>query len=218
MLKAAIFDMDGTMVDTETMHSESFAQLLHSRGITPKPNKNGLIHLIGLNTEGILQFLMKHYGFNDNIEIMTTQVRNIYFDLIQNGKIKPMKGLITLLTKLKKENLKLAVASGSSSRNIYAMLTALRLQDFFAVVVGADEVQHGKPHPETYETTVTKLEVEKNECVVIEDTETGIQSAKSAGLKVIAIPNIFTKDQNFTKADTIVKSLNDITLPLLQNL
>lgn len=218
MLKAVIFDLDGTMVDTETLYSEAFSILLKTYGVTPKPYKHGLVHMVGVNTQDILKFLMGRYNFSGDIKTLTTKLRENYFQLIQNKKIKPAKGVKKLILLLKKNHLKLAVASGSSSRNINIILKNLSIENFFDAIVGADQVKHGKPHPEIYETTVTKLAISKNDCVVIEDTESGVKAAKSAGLKVVAVPNVFTKDQNFAKADTIVKSLSDITLPLLQNL
>lgn len=218
MLKAVILDLDGTMADTETMYSDAFADLLRNYHAEPKPYKHGLVHMVGKNTESILALLIKQYHIEGDIKTMVLQLRKKYFDLIKNGNVKPMKGLKKLLLLLKTNHIKMAVASGSSSQNIHTILDKLRIENFFDVVVGADEVSHGKPDPEIYENTVKKLGNKKNECIVIEDTEPGVTAAKKAGLKVIAVPNKFTSDHNFSKADTIVKSLNDVTFPLLNNL
>ncbi|HVF69328.1 MAG TPA: HAD-IA family hydrolase, partial [Xanthomonadales bacterium] len=102
--------------------------------------------------------------------------------------------------------------------HIHIILDNLGVKNKFNVIVGPSENRRHKPHPDIYIYTAQKLGVKPGDCIVLEDSSTGVISAKSAGMKVIAIPNKHTKSHDLTKADIITKSLSDIDMRMLNSL
>lgn len=216
-IKAVIFDMDGVIVDGETIQSKAFERLIRSYGKVPTFNKSGLIHNPGPSGDASYKALMKEYGIKENLGIIRKKCRKIFREFLKE-RLSPMPGFPNLMKLIKKNKIRAALASNRFIDHIYIMVNNLGLEDFFEIIVGpGPDIRH-KPLPDIYLKTAEKLKISPVDCVAIEDTETGVISAKSAGMKVIAVPNIYTKHQDFSKADKIVKSLSDISLNLINNL
>jgi beta-phosphoglucomutase-like phosphatase (HAD superfamily) len=126
-----------------------------------------------------------------------------------------MPGLFILTDMLKKAGFRLALASSSNFDHIQIVLKKLNLEDCFEVILSGDHVEKGKPNPEIYQKTAQKLRVRPEQCLVLEDTQTGVSAAKGAKMKCIAVPNQYTKGQDFSKADVRVKSLLDISIKII---
>jgi len=215
-IKAVIFDMDGVIVDSEPIESQSLEKLLRKYGKIPQYNKEGLIHTVGLAGETYKQ-LIKKYKLEEEIEVLKKIKRKIFRDLVEK-KLTVTPGFIELVRMLKKEKLKTALASNRFVDLVFFMLNKIKAKDLFDVIVGASEEIKPKPSPDIYLQVARKLNLIPANCIALEDAETGIIAAKKAGMKVVAIPNKYTKSHNFAKADKIVKSLSQITLPLIHSL
>lgn len=217
-IKAVIFDMDGLLIDSEVLQSKAYESVVLSYGKKPVITKTGLIHMAGIKAADNWPWLKEKHGIDEEISILVKKKRKEYLTLLQRNKIKSMPGLRKLLSLLNREGIKKAIASGSPVRHIKTVLNALKIEKEFDVITGADHISTGKPNPEVYIKALNFLRIKPQYCVALEDSETGVLSAKRAGLKVITVPNKFTKYQDFSKADKIVKSLSDITIKLLTNL
>ena len=141
----------------------------------------------------------------------------MYETLFQDIQLFPgAKQLIYLLAKNK---YKLAIATGGHTKEkVKEILNIFSLDTFFPVIVSSDEVAHGKPAPDIFLEAAKRLGIAPTYCLVLEDASIGVIAGNAAGMKVVAVPNIYTQQQNFSKADRIVTSLTEITLPLIKSL
>ncbi len=126
-----------------------------------------------------------------------------------------MPGLIYSLEFFKSKGMKIALASSGTEEYIQIVLDKFSIRNYFNVIVSGNDVKKGKPDPETYAIAVKKLNLKPVECVVLEDATVGIIAAKAAGCMCIAVKNNYTLEQDLSKADTQINSLqmiNDILL------
>lgn len=207
MIKAAIFDVDGIIVDTDYIASLGYEKVLEQYSITPHRNKHGLTFDSGLSENDVWQLLKKRHGLTEDIQILKDKRNEIYKDLLKD--LLPQPGLIRTLQMLKKHNIRLAVAS--SSLRAEMKLKTIDVHHFFETIVTSIEVRHGKPAPDIFLLTAEKLRVSPKECIVFEDAQSGVIAAEAAGMKVIAVPTQYTKKHDFSKASLIVDSLEKIT-------
>lgn len=217
MIQAVIFDMDGLMVDTEPLHSLSYEMVLKEYGKTPiRDEKTGLLSRLGLMAHDNWLRLKESHGLEEDVETLKEKKRAAYRGLMEKG-VTPMPGLHPLLEKLK-GNYKIGLASASIRIHILSILAQLNITEYFDAVVSGEDVARGKPDPEIFLLAARKLDVRPEDCVVLEDSEAGIQAAKAAGMHPIAVPNEYTREHNFEPADRIVDSLDKIDLELLKGL
>lgn len=216
-MKAVIFDQDGVIFDDEPLVSKSYEILLKSYGKMPIFDKHGLIQPVGVRGDVVWKLFENKYDIHEDHTILRKKRREIHFKLLQ-GNIKPLPGLLDLLESLKKHNIKLAVATGSSPKIVSIVLNKLKIKNYFAYVVTGEDFQKSKPDPEPFLVACQKLNVSPNECVAIEDSEAGVLAAKAAGIKVIAVPTQHSKFGDFSKADRTVNSLQSITIDMIQSL
>ena len=216
-LKSIIFDHDGVMVDTEPLQSQAWIKILAKYGKTPEIYGNGLVHKVGITINENWNILKLKYGITENTNHLEEQRSNVYKDLL--SQTRPMAGLMELLSKLRKEkkNKKLttAIASSSNREYIEMVVNHFGIADDFDVIVSGKDVASGKPAPDIYIKAALLLGANPENCVVLEDSRTGVEAAKAARMKVIAIPNQYTDEQDFTNADLVLSSLKHIDLQLL---
>ena len=216
--KAVIFDMDGLIIDTVLLEHQTLEELLKGYKKKPKLNEYGLIQKP--HNEGVNKYvdIKANYEIEEDVKTIQDKKRVIFHRRIKERKISPYEGFIALLNLLKKEKFSLAVASNRDEKTINLFMETLGVRNFFDAIVGGKEGRRAKPYPDIYLYTVQVLGVAAKDCVVLEDSQDGINSAAEAGVKIIAIPNIYTNDHDFSKADIIVNSLLDIDINLLESL
>jgi len=117
-----------------------------------------------------------------------------------------------------KKKIPLALTTSSKIESTMQVLQRAGLENTFEVIVTYEDYQRRKPDPESYLLTAKKLNLQPKDCVVIEDSYVGLCAAKSAGMKCIVIPNKYTKDQDFSKADLIVETADKIDIDLLKKM
>ncbi len=183
-IKAAIFDMDGTMVDNGPFHKKAWKQFLQKHGLVftedifrtqlfGKKNNESLNLLFGKLTDKA-------------IEIYAEEKEQIYRDLYKSH-VKEVAGLSEFIQRLKKRGLKVAVATTAPKKNRDFVLKMLHLQNTFDVILGDENVLHGKPNPEIYLSTAKQLNIQPKNCAVFEDSSMGIKAGKNAGMTVVRI-------------------------------
>jgi len=207
MIKAVIFDMDGLMVDTEPLYSEAMTQIAKKRGkcftLDIKRKVMGRLPVESLT------IFKEQLGLKESpIELLEEREKIYGMLLAQN--VKPMPGLFRVLELISKMGLRKAIASSSQRQWIDLIINKLGLLDQFEVIVSGQEVKHGKPKPDIYLLVAKKLNLNPEECVVLEDAISGVEAAKSAKMRCIAVPNQFTQGVNFSNADWVANSLEDI--------
>ena len=215
---AVIFDMDGVLVDTNPFHVQKWEALLAEHGIPfdrmtlPKqvlgpPNDPTLRHFFGagITAEG-------RRRLSEELEAT--------FRRAFAPHATPFPGVERLIAECQEHGILMAVASSAMSKNVNFIVDALKLRPYFHVIVSGDEVTQAKPHPEIFATTAHKLGLVPADCVVIEDSFVGIEAAKRAGMKCVAVASTFPSKelQTQTHADLVIPNLEALNLQKLRGL
>lgn len=214
MIKAIIFDMDGLLVDSEPVNYETNRLAFERYGI--KISKEEFIKKWVLKGEGSKE-LIKNHNLKIPYDEFKKMKKELHIRLIRK-KLRLKPHAKEILKKLKKRY-KLALATHGHKHNVLEVLKKFKLSDYFDTVLTREDVKRRKPNPDIFLTAVKNLKVKPNECVVIEDSERGIKTAKRARMKCIAVPDEFSKEYNdFSKADLVVESLSEINSNVIEEL
>jgi len=203
MIKALIFDMDGLMIDSERLYFQTEKEIAAQFGKKAKEETFG--KMMGRNPLESMNIFKEDLDIplpaEELLEMRTTIMREkLKTDLV------PMPGLMKIIESFSNK-LKMAITTGAQKEFLDIVVDILGLRDKFQVLQPSDEIVKGKPHPEIYLVTCTKLQLKPGECVVLEDSFNGVLAAKKAGCYVIAVPSEYTKEHDFTPADFIAKNL-----------
>lgn len=203
-IKAVIFDLDGTLVDSEPLYFESDRKLLSKFPQIPF-DEEFKDKYVGIGARDMLTELKKIYGFPDEISDLLLEKNRLYMELARK-RTRLFPEMKILLEKLKDSGFKLAVASGSSLPVIREILDLAKISKYFDCLTSAEEVPKGKPDPAVFLKTAQRLDVNPQECVVLEDSWPGLEAAQAASMPCIAIPTL-TEDTHhrFEKADLLFK-------------
>lgn len=175
--KAVLFDMDGVLVDTSMIHDHAFKSALNSLGSEFDYSKYS-----GMNTyDALRDFLTRE----EIIDKLTATKRKIAFDSIKNAPLYPYSREI--LTLLKKKGFKLALATSAQKARAMEILSNHGISGLFDIIITADDIHMSKPYPDIYLKCLEKLKMPAKDAIVIEDSQNGINAAKSAGMDVIAL-------------------------------
>lgn len=217
MIKAVIFDMDGLMIETEHLQSISYEEVIKEYGKKPIINENGIVHPVGITARSIWKLLKDKYSIKEDVEILLSKKQKKYVEILKE-QIIAKEGLLKLLKLLKAHKMKIAVASSSVLEHIELIVSELKIKQYFQALISGENLKKGKPHPDIFLKAAQYLDVKPSECLVLEDAEPGVMAGKRADMKVIAIPNKYTKSHNFSKADLTVNSLEDIKWSTILNI
>jgi beta-phosphoglucomutase family hydrolase len=209
LIKAAIFDLDGVIVESENAHVEAEKQTFLKYNVQISAEE--LHRYTGTTAKVMFTELIRKYKLSTTFEEMFRQKENILFRLLEEDA-EPTKGIITLLGKLKSERVKLAVGSGSTKKQIKYVLSKLGIARFFDSVVGAEDIVHSKPDPETFLKAAAELDVDPSECLVVEDSELGVEAAKRAHMKCVGYRNLNSGNQDLSKADIITDDFSKLNI------
>lgn len=210
---AVIFDMDGVLVDSESVHFESTVQVMakFDLSFTQADNRR----FIGSTDRVMFNALVAQHGLTDSIDTLIEMRKAIYLELIQNGALVWREGIRDLVAELAEREHTLAVASSGLKRIIEYTLNRGGIRHHFGSVVSADDIPAPKPSPEIYLEAAKRLGVDPASCAAVEDTDVGVRAAKNAGMFAIAFPTMTTAAMNFAPADAMAASAEDIRRILL---
>jgi|SRR3972149_4664832 len=218
MIKAVIYDLDDLMVNSYPLHVKASNHVFRKYGVDssklPRSIRSGFI---GMRVSDILKYLVDYFKLDVNLENLREKRSAIFLDLV-NKNLKAMPGLLQSLKLFKKNKFKIALASSGTKKYINVVLGKFKIADYFDVIVSGDDVKRGKPDPEIFSAAVNKLGLKPDETLVLEDATNGIEAAKAAGCKCIAVINKMTPPQNYSKADLVINSLKEIDLALIREL
>lgn len=190
-MKAAIFDLDGTLIDSMWVWEQIDKDYLESIGHPIPPNlKDDITHL-SFNQTAV--YFKKRFNIKDSIDSIISTWNNMAFYQYANN-IHLKKGAFEFLSHLKASNIKIGLATSNSIDLLTAVLKNNEIYDFFDTITVSDEVKVGKDNPDIYLLSAKKLGVSPSECIVFEDIPAAVSGAKKANMKVVAILDEYEKN------------------------
>ncbi len=211
---ALIFDMDGTLVNSERVHRQAWIMTLDRYG-TALQDFQEFKNYVGVSDEQMAGEFISSGGLHVSRSRLVADKQAAYHDLIPGIELLP--GVRQILCKFK-GSYRMAVASSSPYREVTATLAHHGLVDYFEVVVGGDMVVRKKPDPEIYLLAASRLGLLPAECIAFEDSQTGVDAAASAGLTTVAVPHAMSLDHDFSRAVAVVASLEAVDEKLFTSL
>jgi beta-phosphoglucomutase len=215
---AAIFDMDGVLVDSNPFHLQKWMDLLRARGI-PFSADELPRQILGHRNDHAFRLFFGTEITREEIEQLSEELENIFRESF-GPHARPLPGLETLLGELETAGIPMAVASSAMRPNIEFVVEKLGFQRFFPYRISGDDVKTPKPDPEIYLAAARMLSVDPTGCVGFEDSFAGIEAVKRAGMKCVAIASTFAMDdlRAETRADRVVRSFEDLSVEKLRAL
>ncbi len=209
--------MDGVLVNNLEVHREAFMEFFRRYGV--KRTFEDLSRVFGMGNDDIMGELMpRDVVERVGIRELGHEKEAIYRE-IYAPTITPQAGLVEFLEALKAHDMLCAVGSSGYRLNVNFVLEKCNIEPYFSAIVAGDEVTRCKPDPEIYLTAATKLGLRPEECIVFEDAEAGIEAAKRACMKVVALATTFSREfLEDTDADYIIDDFRDISIELLHSI
>jgi beta-phosphoglucomutase len=207
ILKSIIFDLDGVIVSTDDLHYQAWKSMADREGIPFDRQTNNLLRGVSRaeSLDIILQKSEKSYSEQQKQELM--QYKNdVYVKLLDRLKASDiLPGVMELLENLKQAGIKTAI--GSSSKNTRKILQKIELENAFDAIADGTDIQNSKPDPEVFLVAARKLQVNSEDCIVVEDAVAGIQAAKAGNMTAVAVGDA----KNSSLADYRVDDMMQIT-------
>lgn len=184
MLKALLFDLDGTLAHTDPIHYAVWCDILREfdQALTPELYN---ARISGRLNDAIIQDWLPHLSDEEGREL--SDRKEAEFRNRADSQLEPMPGLTDLLAWATQQNLQLGMVTNAPRGNAEFMLRVLRLTDTFDAVILADELERGKPDPLPYEVAIAQLGVRTSESLVFEDSPSGIKAAVAAGIPTVGV-------------------------------
>jgi HAD superfamily hydrolase (TIGR01509 family) len=221
-LNAVIFDFDGVLADSEPLHYQAFQEVLVPLDMGHSYERY-LDHFIGFDDRDAFREAFREADLSLTEMALADLIRakSAAFTRIVAKGVHPFPGAVSLVADLVRHQVPLAIASGALRQDILIILKALHLESIFTIIVAADDVKRSKPDPESYQLAYEQLKslpgkntLRRRDCLVIEDTATGIEAAKCAGLFCVAVAHTTAAD-SLDAADYVVSSLEELTYAVL---
>jgi HAD superfamily hydrolase (TIGR01509 family) len=206
-IRAVVFDLDGLMFNTEDIFNEVGRLVLQRRG--KEMTRELLQQMMGRRAPEALGIMIDFHSLvDDTVAGLIAETRTLFSELAVD-RLAPMPGLDTLLQRIEARRLAKGVATSSGRRYLEEILQRFDLLDRFAMTLTAEDVTHGKPHPEIYLTAAQRLGVAPEEMLVLEDSHAGTTAAVRAGAVAISVPNDHSRHQDFSHASYVATRLDD---------
>lgn len=208
--QAAIFDMDGTLLDTEAVFKTIVFEVCTELGF----EMTDAVHMamVGSSHERTNQLLIEAYGVTFPYSLFDERCR-VTMRERSHGGVPVKQGARELLTELRERNIPIAVATSSRQPHAHTHLGAAGLLDLFETVVTRDDVVNPKPHPEPYLTAARRLGVDPLQCLALEDSHAGVRAAHAAGMQTIMVPDlVHPNDELRALGISVVESLDQVRL------
>lgn len=202
--KGVIFDMDGVLVDSEPFICKAACMMFAEHGVAVRPED--FLPFVGMGENRFIGGVAEKYHFPIDIERDKKRTYDIYLEIIK-GALAPLPGVHEFIAKCRAMGKKIAVASSADMRKVEGNLHAIQLTvATFDAVVTAEDVVHKKPSPEIFLAAAKRIGLDPKECLVVEDAVSGVEAAKAAGAKCLAITSSFSKEK-LAKADWFAPDL-----------
>jgi beta-phosphoglucomutase len=226
MLKAVIFDFDGVIADSEPLHYKAFKETLGRYYGVELAKERYYGEYLGYTDIECAQAISADFnlGLDEGGIRQLMQEKTEIFDRLVQGQSTIIDGVCEFVDRIKRQGVHLAVCSGALLADIEFMLDGTDLANSFEIVVAADHVQKGKPHPEGFLLTLQRLnntaeeQIRPADCVVIEDSPWGLEAVAAAGMHAIAVANTYPAEQLKGMAQRVVDRLDELNMDDLKSI
>jgi len=210
--RAVLWDMDGTLIDSEEFHWISWRDTLASEGIAI--TREQFLSSFGQRNDSIIPQWLGAAATAERIERISNTKEELYRQLIRRDGISPLPGVANWVHRLHREGWLQAIASAAPRANIEAVLEALSATHIFQGIVSAEDVHRGKPDPEVYLIAASRVGTLPDRCIVVEDAVAGVEGARRAGMRSIGV----SRNGAHLPADVVVHSLELLDTHAFQEL
>ncbi|WP_297420695.1 HAD family phosphatase [Clostridium sp.] len=208
-IDAVIFDMDGVLIDSERISFNCYQEIF--KGYKYEIDELFYLKIIGRNIIGIKKLMEDEYGEDFPFEEIYKKKSQLATEVTNKNGVIIKPGVHGIMDYLKKENYKIAVATSTRRERALELLEKAKIKEKVNFVVGGDEVEHSKPDPEIFLKASKGLNVEPENCMVIEDSDAGIIAAHAAKMTGIHVPDMKQLEgENRQLAFKVCKSLNEV--------
>ena len=205
-LRAVVFDLDGLMFNTEALYHDVGAELLRRRG--HQLTQELLNQMMGRPSPIALRIMIDWHSLDATPEQLQRETDEIFHEILAT-RLAPMPGLERLLETLERADRPKAIATSSRRSFVANVLGRYGWELRFQFILTAEDVTHGKPHPEIYLTAADRLGVAPHQTLVLEDSQNGCRAAVAAGAYAVAVPGDHSRHHDFTGARHIANTLAD---------
>lgn len=190
---AVIFDMDGVICHTNPYHSLAFREFFSTRNLAPTDEEFAQ-HMFGKSNSYILSHFLKRPIAGEEL-LQLEEEKEGLFRKIYEPHVEPLAGLVNFVNDLKSNGVRLGVATSAPYANLELILSKVPIRETLGSIMASEDVKKHKPDPEVYLTSAKNLGVSPDQCVVFEDSFSGISAALNAGMKVIGVLTSHTKEE-----------------------
>jgi len=218
-VRALLLDMDGLMALSEDLQIEAFNEMMRRKGFPNfvlSPRERAFF--VGREDREDCLYLKETYGLKEDLEDIVRERKEIYLELVREKGVEPNDGLAEIFDEARKRGLKMVVVTNSPDRDVEVVLESMFQkmgisqppEEFFDGISTVSKVKRQKPFPDVYILATQMAEVEPRHCIALEDSESGVLSARAAGImRVLAVPHEHTQSQDFTQAFAVLKNLRE---------
>jgi HAD superfamily hydrolase (TIGR01509 family) len=210
-MHAVIFDLDGVLIDSEGLQYQAYSQVLARFDVRVSAEEYAE-HWIAAGHGP--EYAVRKFGLPIAPDALRELKRPVYHQILRD-EVALMPGAAAALARLH-PHCALAVATNSHRDDVAFVLDHFDLRRFFTAVVVRDDYARAKPEPDAFLTAASRLGVAATECVVVEDSYRGVVAAHRAGAQAIAVPNTFTRDNDFSLAAAVLYSLDELSVSLIE--
>lgn len=205
-MKAAIFDMDGVVVDNHEFHFKAWMAFAEKY----KFNLNAQIYRDTFNGKTNSDLFRMIFGdlSQEKVASYAREKEGLYQRLYAS-EMRAHKGLLEFLDYLKRQRIKIALGTSAPTQNVDFTLDGLKLRHYFEVIVDGSQVERGKPDPQVYQLCALKLGIEPGECVVFEDSLAGLESGERAGCRIVGVATSHEAFELKVKTDLIIHDFTE---------
>jgi len=209
MLKAILFDMDGVIVDSEPLHKKAYYEMFKEVNI--EVPETLFESFTGQSTLKICQTLCKDFRLTRAPKELVNLKRKHFKYIFENDtNFRLIDGVLELIKDYTQNGLKLVLASSASMTTINKIFNKFKLDKYFVAKLSGADLKASKPHPEIFIKAASISGFKKTECLVIEDSTNGIKAANNAGIYCVGFDSHNSKNQDYSKADLVVKNFSQI--------
>lgn len=212
MTGAVIWDLDGTLVDSEEYHWQAWRESMAAQGVTiTRPE---FLKTFGLRNDAVIPMLLATAADADRVQRIGDDKEEQYRRLVRESGLKPLPGAAEWVRRLHQDGWPQAIGSSAPRLNVEVVLEVLGLAKYFEAISSAEDVTAGKPDPQVFLVAAQKLGAAPARCIVVEDAAGGVEAARRAGMRCVGISH----DGKRLEADVVVPSLMALDSDALEKL